>query len=169
MIVPVTPRLAEQLGLTQSSLNAVKDKTLNDRDHFHALTGRMEQLTLALLAAPGSVPITADVAPCASFDMGPETVIGRSVEETVEYLRDTVRPIVRSGEQLGQYKGDKAIEAHDHLRYLFARVCRSIEAQARVDLEALAAKHGIGCLIESATVLADTLALSKWTPGPMPA
>lgn len=155
MIVIVTKKLAEQLSLTDTLLRDHQGRKLNDRAHFAPLSGRLEQLTLALLAAPGFMPITADVSATATFDHSPNTELNREVDGVVDYLRTTVRPIMQAGDQLSQYESAKADEAFKYLNYLYHLVCAAIENQARKELHAIYDVHGAARLIQTATLLAE--------------
>lgn len=153
MTVPVTPLMAEELASAARLVKMLDSAKISDKSHFVKTVDCLEDLTMSVLGATTSVPLTSqDKITGARFQMSSPSPLNNHVIECVSYLRDT------ASEHLGiggfqQYSNDLTDEALSYLRVLESMIRYAIVKTAESDLAALSSR-GIAELLNAATALA---------------
>lgn len=154
MITPVTEQLRAELCDVEDFLSQTDKSTANDREHYAPVVESLEALTMSVLGATTSVPLTqrfTDSRAC--FDLGSKTELYGAVTEAVTYLKDTASEVLAAG-GLSSYENTATLAALSHLRKLFGLLQYGILKQAQDHLAAVNQLGGIMPLMAAADKLA---------------
>lgn len=151
-IVAVTDRLTTDMAHADVVIKSYDKMKINDRDHYAMLTGVLENLAVAILAATSSNDgLIGKKVSGARFNISSQTNLAGSLSEVVEYLRDDVAGTLAG--ELSYYKQDNAIRAMGSLKMLFNVLRRAILNEAQLDLMTVA-DRGVSEMIAAAQGLA---------------
>lgn len=159
MIVPVTPKLAAELAGAARlirMLDSTGRKGPTDQDHFVKTVDQLEALTVAVLAATSSTPLTAAKTPAARFSVYSGGPLNKHIIECVAYLRDTVSELLVVG-GFDRWTGPYVHVAMGYLKQLEGMVRSAIVKAAEADLATLSGA-GIDQLLQAAHGLARATA-----------
>lgn len=157
MTVPVTPKMAEELASAARLIKMLDSADVSDKSHFVKTVDRLEALTMSVLGATTSVPLTSQARITgARFQMGSPGHLNNHVIECVSYLRDTASEHLSVG-GFQQYSNDLTDEALSYLRVLESMIRAAIVKTAESDLSSRSSQ-GIAELLSAATALATATA-----------
>lgn len=157
IIVPVTPKLAVELGAAGRLLREMSTNgKLNDSDHYAKVVIQLEVLTVAVLSATSSTPLTALKTPDARFSIRTGDPLNEHMHDSVTYLRYIDSELLASGD-FSRYNHAVTDTALDYLKTLEGLLRHAIVKAAESDLAKLS-QSGITDLLSAASALAKAAA-----------
>ncbi len=165
-IVPVTEGLLSAMKAASSTSRGAswmvdgRTRYLRDRSDFPEVARALEHLTKQVLIASSTLSLLSDEPRGARFGYNAASDLARHVSHTVDYLRETAAPLMKSEMARDAHKGDAAIEALDLLNKLYGLLLEGILSQTRVDLKRIA-EDGVAGLVLAADAIANGLPKPK--------
>lgn len=159
--IAVTPKLAAELAAASRNIAGAEDMNnrgkLSDSGSYATLVDQLEKLTVTVLGAVSTAPLTGPQLIGARFVLGAGTPLNTHVIECAAYLRDTAAELLLDSRQLERFKATNCCEVLDMLKRLNGMIMSAIVKQAQADLDAVRSR-GINSLMPAAAALAKAAA-----------